>query len=129
MLRISEFVLRQDYTIVIAKEQGTKKYKGVCIRDDSSLYELPKEELRFFVYLPNINEFLEQGSTMVSSMNGHSFHTEIGIMAQEENTIHFIPQATTEKLSYCESLIDLEIELEERKLGESNNCRTSQYKK
>lgn len=117
MLEISEFVLKQGYKIVTTKVKGTNKFKGLCMREDSS-YELSESELSFLRYLPNINEKLENGSVMLSTMIGYNFHIEIGTEKGEKapsdiNSLEL--QAVEERHSYYESLIDLNAKLGERK--------------
>lgn len=117
MLEISEFVLKQGYKIVTTKVKGTNKFKGLCMRKDSN-YELSEGELSFLRYLPNINEILENGGIMISSMSGYNFHTEIGTRKEERTPFDIDSlgvQAMEEGHSYYESLIDLNAKLGERK--------------
>lgn len=132
MLEMSERILKQGYKIITTKVKGTNKFKGLCTRRDSNIYELPEKELYFLSSLPNINEILEDGGIMISSMQGYSFHTEIG--ASKEDTTLFDTDnldvyAMEESRSYCESLIDLNANLGEKKMEVKKPVSAQQYVK
>ncbi len=133
MLEISEFVLRQDYTILTTKTKGTNRFKGLCTRRDRSIYNLPTEELMILANLPNINEILENGGVMVSTKSGFSFRTTIGYMDDDHdladiNSLEL--QETAEAPNYCRCLIELDGKLDEKRWGQDKTTQAPpQYTK
>lgn len=104
-------ILRQGYTIVITKD-NIRSFQGHYNKKwlEERTFELPKEELKIFNYLSNINSLLSSGNILRVSMLDKTFKAQITTRKKDyeyQDAEYLEVYGENEGLGYCDCLINL----------------------